>query len=79
MNAEIAWSNGRPMYRMPGGEHLTIGATAMITQYGGGDTFAPLTDQHIYFDNFVVSTQPITHRMATDQFKKRALPAENRQ
>jgi hypothetical protein len=61
INGELALDTDQVMYRMPGGEHLTIGAIAMATMYGGDMTFAPSTDQHIYFDNFVVSTRPITH------------------
>ena len=61
LNGKLALDTNRPMFRMPGGEHLTIGAIAMASSYGGDSTYAPTTDQHIYFDNFVVSTQPITH------------------
>jgi hypothetical protein len=61
LNGKLALDTNEPMYRMPGGEHLTIGAIAMATMYGGDESYAPTTDQHIYFDNFVVSTQPITH------------------
>ena len=64
-----AWFNGVKvldtnsiMYRMPGGENLKIGTLQFLTFYGGNDiSWAPSTDQHIYFDNFVVSTKPITH------------------
>jgi hypothetical protein len=70
LNGELALDSSRPMYRMPGGEHLTIGAMAMATMYGGGQSFAPSTDQYIYFDNFVVSTEPITHRQSPDLFNK---------
>jgi hypothetical protein len=61
LNGELALDTSDIMYRMPGGEHLLIEAVQMYSMYGGGITFAPTTDQHIYFDNFVVSTQPITH------------------
>jgi len=64
-----AWFNGVKvldtnsiMYRMPGGENLKIGTLQFLSFYGGSDmTWAPSTDQHIYFDNFVISTKPITH------------------
>jgi hypothetical protein len=50
------------MFQMPGGEHLKIGTYMFYTFMGGGDsTFAPSKDQHAYFDNFMISTQPITH------------------
>jgi len=62
LNGKLALDTNKPMYRMPGGEHLTIGSISMITGYGGGQDWAPSTDQHFYFDNFVVSTQPITHK-----------------
>ena len=42
LNGELALDSNRPMYRMPGGEHLTIGAAAMITQYGGGGYFCTI-------------------------------------
>ena len=60
-NGKLALDTNEVMYRMPGGEHLTIEAMQMYSMYGGDMTFAPTTDQHIYFDNFVVSTQPLTH------------------
>jgi hypothetical protein len=62
LNGQLALDTNKIMYRMPGGEHLDIGNMAINTFYGGGDiSWAPTKDQHIYFDNFVVSTQPITH------------------
>ena len=62
LDGELALDTNKIMYRMPGGEHLDIGTFTFITFYGGGnDSFAPSTDQHIYFDNFVISKQPITH------------------
>jgi hypothetical protein len=61
-----AWLNGVKvldtnsiMYRMPGGEHLKIGQFRFASFYNS--TAAPSSDQYIYFDNFVVSTKPITH------------------
>ena len=50
------------MFRMPGGENLKIGTYFFYTFFGGGDSsFAPPKTEHVYFDNFVISTQPITH------------------
>jgi hypothetical protein len=64
-----AWLNGRLvldradiMYRKPGGEDVDIDRLLFSTFYGGNDeNWAPSTDQYIYFDNFIISTQPITH------------------
>jgi hypothetical protein len=65
-NGELALDTDQIMYRMPGGEHLTIGGLAIKNYYGGGDlSWAPTTDQHIYFDNFVVSTQPLRNEILT--------------
>jgi hypothetical protein len=61
LNGKLALDTNKPMFRMPGGEDLTIGAMALSSSYGGDSTYAPTTNQHIYFDNFVVSRQPITH------------------
>ena len=61
-DGELAFDTRDFMWRMPGGEHLDIGEFLFTTFYGGSDSsWAPSTDQHIYFDNFVISTQPITH------------------
>jgi len=50
------------LWRMPGGEHLHVGQYLFYTSFGGADkSFAPAGDQHVYFDNFVISTRPITH------------------
>jgi hypothetical protein len=60
LNGKLALDTGKIMYRMPGGEHLTIGSLAINNFYGGGDLrWAPTTDQYIYFDNFVVSSRPL--------------------
>ena len=64
-----AWFNGKMvldrtdvMYRMPGGEDVGIDRLFFSTFYGGHtDKWAPPTDQYVYFDNFIVSTLPITH------------------
>ena len=63
------WFNGakrldrsKIMFRKPGGEHLKIGTYFFYSFMGGGNsTFAPRKDQHMYFDNLVISTKPITH------------------
>lgn len=50
------------MFRMPGGENLKIGTLFFYTFFGGGDSsFAATKDEHVYFDNFVLSSKPITH------------------
>ena len=73
-NGELAVDTNRIMWRMPGGEHLKIGSLIMISMYGGGDhRWAPTKDQHFYFDNFVVSKKPITHKAAT-QFDSVPVP-----
>jgi len=62
-DGELRLDRSDLMFRMPGGEHLRIGQYFAVTFFGGGDSsFAPSEDQHVYFDNFVVSTQPITHK-----------------
>jgi hypothetical protein len=62
LDGKLAFDSSEFMWRMPGGEHLTIGEAQFVTFYGGGNSsFAPSTDQHIYFDNFIVSTRPVTH------------------
>jgi hypothetical protein len=62
LDGELSVDTNEIMYRMPGGEDLDIGTFAFKTFYGGGNsTWAPSTDQYIYFDNFVISTKPITH------------------
>jgi hypothetical protein len=61
-DGKLAFDTNEFMWRMPGGEHLDIGEFMFVTFYGGGDSsWAPSTDQHIHFDNFVISTHPITH------------------
>jgi len=46
----------------PGGEDLFIEQFIVQPFYGGGDaSFAPSSEQNIYFDNFVISETPITH------------------
>ena len=61
-DGKLAFDSSEFMWRMPGGEGLDIGEFLFETFYGGGNSdWAPSTDQHIYFDNFVVSTKPITH------------------
>lgn len=50
------------MFRMPGGEHLKIGTLLFYSFFGGGDSsFAATKDEHVYFDNFGLSSEPITH------------------
>jgi len=50
------------MFRMPGGESLNIGTLFFYTFFGGGDSsFSATKDEQVYFDNFVLSTKPITH------------------
>jgi hypothetical protein len=62
LDGELALDTNEIMYRMPGGEGLNIGAFVFKTFYGGGNsTWAPSSDQYIYFDNFIISTQPIYH------------------
>lgn len=64
-----AWFNGKLaldakglIYRMPAGKNVAIDQLLFSTFYGGkADKWAPSTDQYVYFDNFVVSTKPITH------------------
>ena len=61
-DGKLAFDSNEFMWKMPGGEHLDIGEFLFVTFYGGKDSsWAPSTDQHIYFDNVVVSTKPITH------------------
>ncbi len=61
-NGKLALDTNAPMYRMPGGEDVAIDQLLFSTFYGGkSSSWAPPTDQYIYFDNFVVSTKPITH------------------
>jgi len=62
LDGVLSLDTNKVMYRMPGGKHLDIGTLVFKTHYGGGNsTWSPSTDQHVYFDNFVISTQPITH------------------
>ena len=62
LNGKLALDTNRIMYRMPGGEKLKIGNLYFGTYYGGANaSWAPSTDQYVYFDNVVISTQPITH------------------
>ncbi len=61
-NGKLALDAQGLMYRMPGGKNVAIDQLLFSTFYGGkADKWAPSTDQYIYFDNFVVSTKPITH------------------
>lgn len=61
-DGKLAFDTREFMWRMPGGEHLDIGEIMVTTFYGGNKpSWAPSTDQYIYFDNFFLSTRPITH------------------
>lgn len=61
-NGELRLDRRDFMWRKNGGEDLKIGQYMFLTFFGGGDaTFAASKDEHVYFDNFVISTQPITH------------------
>ncbi len=61
-NGKLAVDTNAVMYRTQGGENVGIDQLLFSTFYGGkSSSWAPPTDQYIYFDNFVVSTKPITH------------------
>ncbi|MCF6226857.1 MAG: hypothetical protein L3J22_11240 [Xanthomonadales bacterium] len=61
-NGELVLDTQDVMYRTVGGEHVGIDKLLFSTFYGGGNlSWAPERHQYIYFDNFVISTQPITH------------------
>ena len=62
LNGNLALDRRNLLFRSEGGNQIGIDQFFFSSFYGGSaPIFAPANDQYICYDNFVVSTQPITH------------------